>query len=74
MGLKEILIFDYEMNQILELIFRRDSEIGDLKTIFRIILILTLLAIINPKLWVVLLGILTYLSFFQASIVQHELI
>ena len=59
--LKERIIFDYDMNQILEFIFRREAEIGDLKYLFKIFFILILLAIINPELWVVLLGGILYL-------------
>jgi hypothetical protein len=69
--LKERLIFDYkldtsqtsEMNQILEFIFRRDPEIGDLKYLFKIFFILILLAILNPEVWVVLLGGIIYYIF-----------
>jgi hypothetical protein len=46
------------MNQILEFIFRRDP--GDLSFLFKIFFILILLAIINPEVWVVLVGGLIY--------------
>jgi hypothetical protein len=61
--LKERIIFDYKMNQILEFMFRRDPEIGDLKYLFKIFFILIILAIINPEIWVVLVGGLLYFTY-----------
>ena len=42
------------MNQILEFVFRREP--GEFKYLFKIFFILVILAIINPEVWVVLLG------------------
>ena len=52
-----------ERTQILEFMFRRDPEIGDLKYLFKIFFILIILAIINPEIWVVLVGGLLYFTY-----------
>ena len=51
------------MNQILEFMFRRDPEIYDLKYLFKIFFILIILAIINPEVWVVLVGGFLYFTY-----------
>ena len=61
--LKERLIFDYEMNQILEIVFPRKVNFNDLSFLFKIFFILILLAIINPEVWVVLVGGILYFTF-----------
>ena len=67
--LKERIIFDYKMNQILEFVFKREAELVDLKYLFKIFFILILLSIVNPELWVVLLGGFLYFTshFVRAS-------
>jgi hypothetical protein len=46
------------MKQILEIVFRREPEIYDLKYLFKIFFILIILSILNPG--VVLLGAIVY--------------
>jgi ABC-type bacteriocin/lantibiotic exporter with double-glycine peptidase domain len=51
-----------EMNQILEFVFPRKANISDLSFLFKVFFILIILAIINPEVWVVLLGVLLYFT------------
>ena len=50
------------MNQILEIVFPRNPKIGDLKFLFKLFIILIILSILNPEVWVVLLGIIVYFT------------
>jgi hypothetical protein len=51
------------MNQILDFVFRREPEIYDLKYLFKIFFILIILCIINPEVWIVLVGGLLYFTY-----------
>jgi hypothetical protein len=55
------------MIQILEIVFPRKANIGDLKYLFKIFSILILLAIINPEVWVILLGCISYFIYLYIS-------
>ena len=49
------------MNQILEFVFPRKANINDLKYLFKVFIFFILLAILNPEVWLVLLGGIVYL-------------
>ena len=48
------------MIQILEIVFPRNPKIGDLNFLFKVFIILIILSILNPEVWVVLLGGIVY--------------
>ena len=50
------------MNQILEFAFPRKVNFNDLSFLIKVFVILILLAIINPEVWVVLLGVVLYFT------------
>ncbi len=50
------------MNQILEFMFKREPETGDLKYLFKILFIIIILCILNPEVWVVLVGGVLYFT------------
>jgi hypothetical protein len=49
------------MNQILEIVFPRKAKLNELSFLFKVFILFVLLAIINPEVWVVLLGGILYL-------------
>jgi len=51
------------MNKILEFVFPRKANISDLSFLIKVFFFIIILAIINPDLWIVLLGGFLYLLF-----------
>jgi len=48
------------MIQILEIVFPRKVDFNDLSFLIKVFFILILLAIINPEVWIVLVGCILY--------------
>lgn len=55
------------MNQILEIVFRKEAKIGDLKYLFKLFIIIIILCILNPEVWLVLVGVILYFIFLHIS-------